>query len=144
LDYICWDTDDGLTGDGRFDLINTLDTDNGDAYFSYASMAPFVASEFMALSPQTCEVTHLTITGTVAALYFANDQTPTFNVTSDYARGLPASASKIRYQKQVVPIAQGQRGKTDMFWAQWRGSSSGSTSTRLYRLVLRYDEVETA
>jgi secreted PhoX family phosphatase len=143
LDYICTDGNNAST-DGRFDRINTGANDNGVAFSGYAVPAPVIASAFMSLSPQRCEVTHLTISGTAATLYFANNQTPSFNTDSDYARALPVNAAKTRYQKQVVPIAQGQRGKTDMFWAQWKAGNNSDSTTRLYRIVLQYGEVETA
>jgi len=141
-DYVCFDATDGATGDGRFDKILTGTTDNGDSFFGYAVAAPWIANDFMSLSPQECEVKHLTIAGTESSLYFANDQTPTFNTNSGFARSLPVVAGKTRFQKQIVPIAVGQRGKTDLFWAEWRASATASTSTRLYQIVLHYDEVE--
>jgi hypothetical protein len=143
-DYVTFESNAGSTGDGRMDKVNTSDDDNGTDFFSYAVLAPLMATEFMSLSPQRCEVTHLTTTGSPSNLYFANDQVPTFGTGSPLARALPVSASKTRFQKQVVPIDQGQRGKTDMLWFQWRASTTGDVTTRLYRLVVQYAEVDTA
>jgi hypothetical protein len=143
-DFICLEANAGSTGDGRYDLINTGSDDNGAAFVANAVPAPIVATAFMSLTPQRCEVTHRTTTGAASILYFANDQTPTFNTGGQYLRTLPVSASKTRFQKQTVPIDQGQRGKTDMFWMQWRAPTTGVSSTRLYRIVLQYGEVETA
>ena len=139
LDYMAYDTT-SASFSGRIDQVGTGTTDNGLTVTSYAVMAPFVASEFKRLSPQRCEVTHLRAVATsgISAIDFANDQTPTFNTTT-LTRILPVNASKTQFQKQVVPIDQGQRGVTDLFWAQWRNNIA-STANRIWRLVLQYDE----
>jgi hypothetical protein len=107
--------------------------------------SPVVPSDYMSLSPQSVEATHLrrNSNGTVQ-INFANDQVPNFSVTvppTGYARALATIAAKTQYQKQVLPIDQAQRGKTDMFWLQWYCDQNVSTS-RLWRLVLRYTELE--
>jgi hypothetical protein len=146
VDYIAYDTNYG-TGDGRIDRINTGALDNNVAggqgsltFVAYAVTAPVVPSDYMSLSPQTVEATHIRANsnGTVQML-FANDQVPTFNTT--YPRLLATNALKVQYQKQVLPIDQTQRGKTDMLWMQWY-CDQNVTSSRLWRLVLRYAELE--
>jgi hypothetical protein len=146
LDYLCTDDTEtsSRTGDGRLDQINTGNTDNGYEYVPYAVVAPFSASEFMAMSPQRLEVVHTSVAGGASTMMFANDQVPSFNNDPYFLRALPVVAAKTQYQKQNVPIAAGQRGKTDMFWILWKGHQSGNTSTRFYKLTLQYDEVENA
>lgn len=141
LDYVAYDTT-SASFSGRIDQVGTGTTDNSRAITSYAVMAPFVASEFKKLSPQRCEVTHLRSAATsgTSVIEFANDQTPTFNATLQ--RILPVDANKTQFQKQVVPIDQGQRGVTDLFWARWRNNIS-NTANRIWRLVLQYDETNT-
>ena len=39
-------------------------------------------------------------------------------------------------------IDQKQRGKTDMFWAQWYCDDLAVDTSKLWRLVLEYGEVE--
>jgi len=143
-DYIAYDTNGG-TGDGRMDVINTNSSDNAQQYIVYAVTAPVVPSDYMSLSPQAVEATHLrrNSNGSVQ-IDFANDQVPNFSVTvppTGWARALATIAAKTQYQKQVLPIDQAQRGKTDMFWMQWDCNQNVSTS-RLWRLVLRYTELE--
>jgi hypothetical protein len=140
VDYVTILDNGGSTGDGRFDRINTGTTDNGETFFGYAVPAPWIPSDFKSLSPQVCEVKHLTTTGGASNLYFANNQTPTFNTT--LVRTLPVVLGKVQFQKQLVPIDSGQRGKTDLFWAQWRAASDAVVATRLYQIVLQYDEVD--
>jgi len=139
FDYIAYDTNFG-TYDGRIDQINIQASDNTQQYIVYAVTAPVVPSDYKSLSPQTVEATHLrrNSNGTVQ-VQFANDQVPTFNST--YARALATIAAKTQYQKQVLPLDQTQRGKTDMLWMQWYCDQNVSTS-RLWRLVLRYTELE--
>lgn len=151
IDYIAFDGNLG-TNDGRFDRLNatttwggttiTVGDNNLESFFGYAIPAPLVPQEFMSLLPQDCEVTHLSTTGGASILYYANDQTPSFVTTAGFTSALPATAAKTRYQKQIVPIAQGLRGRTDMFWARWRAAADASTTTRLYRIVFRYKESE--
>jgi hypothetical protein len=48
------------------------------------------------------------------------------------------------FQRQIVPIDQMQRAKTDCFWVRWettRYTSSG-TPDRIWRIVLQYSELE--
>jgi len=139
-DYIAYDTNGSLTGDGRIDNINTGSKDNNTQYIVYAVPAPVVPSDYMSLSPQSMEATHLrrNSNGTVQIL-FANDQVPTFNTS--FPRLLATVSAKLQYQKQVLPIDQSQRGKTDMWWMQWYCDQNVSQS-RLWRLVLRYAELE--
>lgn len=138
LDYICYDSNIG-TGDGRIDQINVsgIATDQGSTVTAVVIPAPFMAVEFNTISPQNFEATHLTTSG-AATIYLANNQVPTFNTTSDYARVLNVDSLRTQFQKQTIPIAQGQRGRTDMLWMQWN-CTTGS-SNRLWRMVLQYDE----
>ena len=140
VDYLCFDGNFGSTGDGRIDAINTGTTDNNTGYIAYGVPAPVVPSAFMALLPKRLEATHLTL-GTAATVYLANNQTPTFGVGA-LVRNLNIDANRTQYQKQVLPIDQGQRGRTDMFWMQWRSPSGSSTADRFWRLVLEYEECE--
>lgn len=141
LDYISFESNLG-TGDGRVEQVGTGVLDNSGAHVAYAIAAPVVAREFMALSPQDVEVTHknLAADSGVCQLEFANDQSPTFNSTT-LARALPVNSSKVQFQKQTVPIDERQRGKTDLFWMQWR-STEQSVTPRVWRMVLRYTEVQ--
>lgn len=141
LDYVSFDDNLGSDGDGRIEQVNTTALDNNTAVTSYAVVAPWVASEFMALSPQRMEVTHRRSVATsgISTVDLANDQTPTFNTS--LTRLLPSDTAKTQFQKQVVPIDQGQRGKTDLFWARWRNNIA-STANRIWRIVLQYNEVE--
>ncbi len=128
----------GSTGDNILLQINTGSTDSSDAISSFAVCAPAVASEFMALSPQRIEATHLT-TASSAFIDFANNQSPTFNTT--LARTLRVDTTRTKFNKQSTPIDQTQRGKTDMFWMRWR-STTNVVTNKLWRLVLEYGEVE--
>ena len=139
VDHICFDGNFGATGDGRVDAIGTGITDNTFGYTAYGTAAPVVASPFMALLPKRIEATHLTA-GTAAKVFLANNQTPTFS--TPLARDLNVDANRTQYQKQPMNIDQGQRGKTDMFWMQWRSPTGSSTTDRFWRLVLEYEEAE--
>jgi len=140
-DYVVYEGNQGGTGDGRFDRINTGTDDNGGTFTAYGVIAPVVASEFASVLPQRCEATHLTTAGSEGQtkLLFANNQTPSFNTS--YTRTLRVDSSRTRYNKQVVPIDQAQRGKTDMFWIEWRDQAT-SASNKLWRVVLEYLESE--
>ena len=155
LDYISYDSNAG-TGTGRVDRINTGSLDNSsdsaDAYQGKAIPAPWVASDFMCLSAQRLEVTHRSLASTGTAIVaFAVDQTPTFDTTTRYRtlrrQGTDYGANtqaKPLFIKQTVPIDQGQRGLTDMFWAEWVSTTVPITGSadRVYRMVLQYDESE--
>ncbi len=137
-DMFVYDVSPGSTGDCVLVQFNTGTQDGGVSFSTFATMAPVVASEFMALTPQRFEATHLT-TSASASIVMANNQTPTFNTS--VARTLRVDPNRTRFNKQTVPIDQSQRGKTDMFWLQWR-STTNVVANKLWRLVLEYGEVE--
>jgi hypothetical protein len=139
FDYICTDSNNGSTGDGRLDRINTGSQDNGFNYNAYATVSPVVPTPFMAIMPVSIEATHLTA-GVAATLFLANDQDPTFS--AGMARSFNVDSNRTQYQKQTIPLDIGIKGKTDMFWMQWRGAAASNTTDRFWRLVLRYNEVE--
>jgi hypothetical protein len=143
--YVSWDTNIGATGDGRIDKINTGTADNTQTLASYAVVPPLIANPFMALQVQSVEATHRTFQSTGSSiLAFATDQVPTF-VTAVPGLGRTLTTDTTRqYQKQVVPVDQGQRAKTDAFWAVWQSNAvpSGATADRIWRMVFRYTEVE--
>src|SRR6185503_9725850 len=140
-DYVAWDSNLG-TGDGRIEKINTLAADNSSVYAGIAVTAPVVPNSFMAVSPQSIEATHKrqATSGGLSQVDLANDQVPTFS-TVTYTRTLAVDINRTQYQKQVLPIDQAQRGKTDMLWMQWRCTMT-TTAARIWRLVLRYTELE--
>lgn len=140
--YIALDSNQGTTGDGHIEQIETTFKDNNYDYNAKAIFPPFMATEFSMLKPHFIEVTHLTKfgSGNLTALLFANDQTPSFN--SSLIRKLPVdTASKSRVHKQVVPIDTQQRGPTDLFWVQWRQLMTTDTgANKIWRISLRYTE----
>lgn len=141
-EYAAIDSNSGVTGDGRIELINSGFDDNGYSYPAYAVFPPLLPSDFALLKPQVLEVTHQTISGsgTDTKLEFSNTQTPDF-ATLLY-RKLPADASsKLRFHKQVVAIDSTQRVSTDSFWARWISSAVGGNN-KLWRIVLRYGEIK--
>lgn len=234
-DYVSYDTVVSAVNTGRIDRVDTSFLDNtlagGDAPFTYAVPAPFVAGAFKALLPQRLQVTHQTTGSGIAfgesLLAFANDQIPTFyaatvsavtcvtsigstritsaglfgSVTAEMlvsggaditagtvvARKIDSSnieitpgaaasngaasltftpnndqqghpgavgllrvmardATKVNFNNQIIPIDQKQRGKTDMFWVEWRNNTftSALLLDKLWRIILQYDETDVA
>jgi len=142
LEHAAIDSNSGGSADGRFDLINYGYTDNGYAYPAYAVFPPLLPSDFALLKPQVLEATHLTLAGSGSntKLEFSNTQLPTFNVT--LYRKLPAdTGTKVRFHKQVIAIDSTQRVATDSFWMKWTSATSAGNN-KLWRLVLRYDEIK--
>jgi len=151
IDYISYDTLASGLG-GRIDSLNATFTDNGYiGYTTDAVVAPFVSADFKLLVPQRIEATHRTQEGAFNATYlqFANDQIPTFNATLQRLLKRPnfqfPNTSHTMFQRQIIPIDQTQRSKTDCFWVKWTLTTFPSGSfipDRIWQLVLQYDELE--
>ena len=150
LDYISYDVQP-TTFAGRIDNLSGAYGDNTyTGYVSNAVSVPFVSSDFMLLSPQRIEATHVTGSSAVDTTYlqFATDQQPTFNATLQRKLKRPnyefPNTSHTLFQKQIVPIDQTQRAKTDCLWVKWTTTSlpSSGLPDRIWRLVLQYDELE--
>lgn len=143
--YLAYDTNLG-TKDGHIEWIERpgVYSDNDSPYEAVAIMAPFVASDFNLLQPQSAEITHVTKHGTGTDTYvsFCNNQNLLFPASLPLIRKLPVdTATKPLVNKQVVPIDTTQRGSADMVWARWESSTSAGAN-KLWRLVLRYSEVQ--
>lgn len=130
----------GGTGDGRIDLVNSGNYDNGYDYPAQAVMPPLLPSDFALLKPQVIEATHFTPSGTGqdTVLDFSNTQGPSF-ATTLYRKLASDTTNKPRFFKQVVPIDSTQRVITDSFWIRWKTVAG---ENKLWRIVLRYAEAK--
>lgn len=139
-DYIAVDSNSGGTGDGRIDLVNSGNYDNGYDYPAQAVMPPLLPSDFALLKPQVIEATHFTPSGTGqdTVLDFSNTQGPSF-ATTLYRKLASDTTNKPRFFKQVVPIDSTQRVITDSFWIRWKTVAG---ENKLWRIVLRYAEAK--
>jgi hypothetical protein len=142
VDYLSYDSNIG-TGDGMIEQFSTGTKDNGLAITSFGVVPPIIANPFMAVQMQRMEATHRTNSATTGStlLLYAVDQIPTFSVP--LSRVLNIDNNR-QYQKQAIAVDQGQRGKTDAFWALWKSSAvpTGSVLDRIWRMVFQYTEVE--
>lgn len=140
-DYVGYNHNPG-TADGCIHQINTGSTDRGESFEARAIAAPFMSQAFRSISPQRIEVLVKTASGaTTDSVAFAVNQTPTFSTAAPYVRVLTDDASKTLFNRVSLNIDQGQRARTDVFWARWNGAVP-NTGTRIWKMTLQYDETE--
>ena len=127
------------TNDGRIDLMDSGNSDNGTAITCKVYPAPLVAAPFELLSVLRVEVHHANATGPTAVVSLVGYRTINRVSTQSY----PLAQSADSWLKTVFPLGTDMGTNTDFAEFLYSGQSTTAQSFRIWRLMVELERVPT-